>query len=160
METCSKVEQSIYCKQLPRVLRARERKCASALLTDATKAHQLCDINESSADCNLSPLIQINESLYYFTDGCDHILRLFQNSQLNILTTNPLLFTKTSDMTFSLGTISILTPIQLPTSRPLLIPTVTPLNFSLYSRMYKDEILRQKIEKNYSTNKKQPQAEN
>ena len=130
------------------MLRARECKCASALLADATKAHQLCDTNESSADCNLSPLIQINESLSYFTGGCDHILQPFQNSQLNISTINPLLLTKTSDMTISLGTISILTPknlyhriklidnnsLQLPASvaedasRPLLIPTVTPLN--------------------------------
>ena len=110
--TCSIyiVGQSVYCKQLLRVLRARECQYASVLLTDATKAHQLCDINETPADCNLSPFIQINESLLYFTGGCEHILRLFQNEKLYISTTYPLLFTKTSDMTISPGTIPIRTP--------------------------------------------------
>ena len=139
-----------------------------ALLTDVSKAHQLCDVKQASPDCTLSPIIQINDSLHYFTGGCGHILRLFRNSQLNISTTNPLLFKKTLDMTVSMGTISILTPtekfyhqirlidnntLQFPASltkasfRPIVVPTNMPLNFSFDEWKHRDRILRHNIKK-------------
>ena len=57
-------------------------KSASALITAPEEADHYCETDLMPLDCNISPIIHLVDSLFYFSGGCTNTLKLFRSGTL------------------------------------------------------------------------------
>ena len=106
--SCSKFNDSVFCKELPRMLLGSDRDCASALLLAPKMADKFCEKTYIPMDCNLSPIFHLSSSLFYFTGGCKNILNIFQGSNRTNSTTKSTLFELQQNMMIAVNATTML----------------------------------------------------
>ena len=85
-----------------------DRECASALLLGPSVAETLCETTSIPADCNLSPIFHLTDSLFYFVAGCNNTLNIYRGLTKINSTNKSTLFLLESEMIVAVNSTTML----------------------------------------------------